>query len=1042
VAKQKIDEQISYNWLFVILAGTFMFVTGWAVWDETVTRREWKGYQERFFEIEEDLAKQEVELQQQLLDPAQCTGACTAMLEGEKGAAKECDLRCADATRYAELTARVESIRESLRGDETAEKIKAIEAQIAELKQAEFDVTQVWTFTKAEWSEQDYYLRLARHAYLEDPDSADKKAAFDQEQKQAHALEERAAAEGKVVEEAIDARKAAEAELAKAKQTEETKAIQKEIEALRRPYDEAKRAHEAAKRNKGGLMGAKTEVKQFDLPKINAVDRCTSCHMGTTRGGFEKVAEQEFRTHKFRRTIFGAHPPDFFGCTSCHDGQGSATTKFYAHAPSRDEDPHAFHTHFWERPVLKGPPGGDGTEYMEAKCRTCHEQQVELRSEILCEIDAECAPLSTEKKPIRCTLPNRQGQAAAQSSMATLPGTPPELLPEDERTQKMCTDRRGNPVLADLAPNYIAGVKIVEEAGCFGCHPIDGFKDMRKPAPNLTQVSKKVDPSWMVSWIENPKDHRPNTRMPNFFPEPLDPDVYPYPVDVDARMKKRTEEATAMAAFLLSTAASSEKYSYTLEKMPAGGDAARGKQLMGELGCAGCHDLPGDEARTPERKNRASHFDRGPDLRDMGAKTTSDWIYSWIRDPRAYNPDTRMPSLRLTEAEARDIATYLGTLEGDAKYDTVSRETLADEALIAEGKTLIKEYGCFGCHMVEGFEKTPGIGADLSAFGVKLPERLDFGDYITNHNQQTWNMWTINKLRHPRVYAYNAQAPVISYMPQYGLTEEEIRQVMVFLKSLRGDEDVSGRVLEHELSDQAQARERGRKMIRMYNCYGCHDVDDHDGELASLPELSGSNSIFGPPPLTAQGLKTQPAWLFGFLKQPFRMRPLPKVRMPTFDFTDDEVTDLVTMFSNFDGAEYPFTHYGDVGPRDAHEYAIGKALFDASGCQKCHVVGELGDGPVPAEVKAPNLLMGQQRLRPEWLALWLADPGVLQKNTAMPAFWLAGNQMEMFLGNSPEFRAALDGVPKDVIRTYAASPQLQIEATTNFLFRMGQPAPE
>jgi hypothetical protein len=33
-------------------------------------------------------------------------------------------------------------------------------------------------------------------------------------------------------------------------------------------------------------------------------------------------------------------------------------------------------------------------------------------------------------------------------------------------------------------------------------------------------------------------------------------------------------------------------------------------------------------------------------------------------------------------------------------------------------------------------------------------------------------------------------------------------------------------------------------------------------------------------------------------------------------------------------------------------------------------------------------------------------------------------------------------VPKDVIRTYAASPQLQIEATTNFLFRMGQPAPE
>ncbi len=49
----KIDEQISYNWLFFLLAGGFALVTFWAVYDETVSRREYKAYQEAFFKIEE-----------------------------------------------------------------------------------------------------------------------------------------------------------------------------------------------------------------------------------------------------------------------------------------------------------------------------------------------------------------------------------------------------------------------------------------------------------------------------------------------------------------------------------------------------------------------------------------------------------------------------------------------------------------------------------------------------------------------------------------------------------------------------------------------------------------------------------------------------------------------------------------------------------------------------------------------------------------------------------------------------------------------------
>src|ERR1043166_8333621 len=53
----KIDEQISYNWLFFLLAGAFGAGTFWAVYDEPAPRREYKNYQEAFFKIETDLAE-------------------------------------------------------------------------------------------------------------------------------------------------------------------------------------------------------------------------------------------------------------------------------------------------------------------------------------------------------------------------------------------------------------------------------------------------------------------------------------------------------------------------------------------------------------------------------------------------------------------------------------------------------------------------------------------------------------------------------------------------------------------------------------------------------------------------------------------------------------------------------------------------------------------------------------------------------------------------------------------------------------------------
>src|SRR5437762_2625916 len=103
-----------------------------------------------------------------------------------------------------------------------------------------------------------------------------------------------------------------------------------------------------------------------------------------------------------------------------------------------------------------------------------------------------------------------------------------------------------------------------------------------------------------------------------------------------------------------------------------------------------------------------------------------------------------------------------------------------------------------------------------------------------------------------------------------------------------------------------EEREKGRELVRTYNCYGCHTVDGFRGDIRGAKEYQGDLAPMAPPLLSGEGAKTQPAWLFGFLKDVKKLRPWLNVRMPTFGFADNDATTLVAMFSAFDHAEYPY----------------------------------------------------------------------------------------------------------------------------------------
>jgi cytochrome c1 len=99
-------------------------------------------------------------------------------------------------------------------------------------------------------------------------------------------------------------------------------------------------------------------------------------------------------------------------------------------------------------------------------------------------------------------------------------------------------------------------------------------------------------------------------------------------------------------------------------KRVAGGDPARGQALLagGAHGCGGCHSIPGV---------RGAIGVAGPPLAGMARRgfiagelpNTPGNLVAFLQDPPAFVPGTGMPDVRMSLAEARDVAAYLYTLE-------------------------------------------------------------------------------------------------------------------------------------------------------------------------------------------------------------------------------------------------------------------------------------------------------------------------------------------------------------------------------------------
>ncbi len=99
----------------------------------------------------------------------------------------------------------------------------------------------------------------------------------------------------------------------------------------------------------------KVELQQIYVDKLNNADRCVSCHIGVENPMMAKEAVP-YKTHS--GNYLDKHPVARFGCTSCHGGQGRATTQKDAHAIEHDSH--------YDYPIVP-------VKYIQSSCAQCHD---------------------------------------------------------------------------------------------------------------------------------------------------------------------------------------------------------------------------------------------------------------------------------------------------------------------------------------------------------------------------------------------------------------------------------------------------------------------------------------------------------------------------------------------------------------------------------------------------------------------------------------------------------------------------------------------
>jgi cytochrome c551/c552 len=905
-------------------------------------------------------------------------------------------------------------------------------------------------------------------------------------------------------------------------------------------------------------------IKQININGDQVVDRCETCHLGIraplelTAANFRRprrrpdAMARAFVSHPTKE-LLTIHTPEKFGCSSCHWGNGRATTS--------EVKGHGRHR-FWIHSMFR-------RENMEAGCQQCHTQDRVL----------DFAPQLTKGKDLfqerGCVGCHRfegfdretDGLANARQQIKQLE----EQVAANERDARQSVEVAGKEDTAEekaqelLARSTELRVRNSQlEARIEQLNTQARFlmQDQKKVGPNLKDVRLKLARDWIPVWLKDPQAFRPGTKMPTYWYLNSDHGM------VGQKNRERADyERNAIAAYLWQSS-----YEGQVPKREAG-DGGRGKELFETVGCLACHSIG-------EGRGVGGHF--AANLQRVGEKANFDYIVRWIYNPRErwapYCPKekrdltredyekhgkpfqfdthgnskcpndgaelqvqnmTVMPNFRLSEQDARDIATYLFSLSG-GRRGWPDASFMEDRKLAGDGFTLIKNYGCAGCHEIRGFEDEQRIGKELTTEGATPIERLDFAllthDAELGHDPfdgkkpylhgKEHNVWYTkkgffeHKIDDPSIYDKGKEKewrdhlrmpePFID-MGADGQDRTELDALTTFLLGSVGAEGANVPAsFFYQPTDRRKDIQDGWWVIKKYNCMGCHTVQvGQDSTLSTLPLYASPEAKDQlPPALTTEGARVDPDWLMTFLTDPslsgvseqtadavrnFAARrrqgaapaatatpqaqqspqaqggqqqaqgrsphgqqngqqaqtnvtggpvnapparveqgpelpPQPganrngvrtylKARMPTFNFSPNELRTLVRFFMAVSSQQEPYIK-PQVTPLTDQELNLARALFTSpqAPCLKCHLTG---NPEHDRTANAPNFLQAGERLQPGWTFRWLLDPQKVIPGTAMPSeLFKRDGERWVFNGTLPESFNQYRGDHADLLVRY------------------------
>ena len=539
------------------------------------------------------------------------------------------------------------------------------------------------------------------------------------------------------------------------------------------------------------------------------------------------------------------------------------------------------------------------------------------------------------------------------------------------------------------------GLTLIDRAGCNGCHHNADWPSQAKSGPNLKKINEKLSEDWVSKWVKNPRHFRYNTRMPAIFEQPNQekPEVSAYN---DAEIAGITEYLFSGKSKMVGS--NSNRYI---------GDATSGEQLFSAVGCMGCHVSENNPENAPSIVNYDNLTKiQGPNLVGLGSKVSAEWLYEWLMNPQAYNPETKMPNLRLKPQQAKDITAYLLNDKNtdfdnlpDHHYDenvlndltikwlkksnpekfatSIASKMSVEDKLNFIGEKSIRHYGCFGCHSIDGFDDAKPIGVEITEEGSKPVGKFDFG--LFHDIDHTVPAWIENKLRTPRIYDRGKESDHLDLlkMPNFYFSEEEIEAITTAVLAFNSNK-VGDNLLAHKKAPDIY--KKGHRLVKQYNCQGCHLIENRGGQLV---EHIGPPE-YGPPNLNSEGRKANPDWLLSFFKNPSIIRPNLQVKMPSFHQISDEEWDAIIAYfqhADHETINYRANHQFD---KSSTEFAAGEVIHELGQCNSCHFYGEefpTGDAPT----WAPNLAMTKERLNPGWVTEWLKNPQTIMPGTKMPA---------------------------------------------------------